>query len=321
MLRKICPVCEQPMRLSHYCAGCRRFVKTPCMRDITYYLNESHPEGEVNCDYHKGSVGEKWPGAVDAGSGGKNSAGRRPDLSAARKKHGRSLKDKRIGILILAALILIKLTGAAVKAVGRFAEQPDYGDGGEYELLSVEEVRAQKTACRGNGHYSVSGEETDRQMEKIIRSSGYEVAAREVSYWNYRETGVEDPWSNYETTITYLLKKSHDGKQGTGSESVMIYYDTATEQLHGINLYVSEAEDAADMTEGILMFLREQGDIPGDQDYAASVKDDILKSTDGGQGDEPAVRREIPEKGEGRTEVYFSESDGEYYVHLWKTWY
>lgn len=306
MLRKICPVCEQPMRLSHYCAGCRRFVKTPCVREITYYLNESHPEKETDCDYH----GVRSPKNPAAG----------PSLS----RPAVPVMKKKSVFFILAVMVLIRLAGSAVKTVGKFSPQPepDYGEYEDYELLSVEEVQAQGTACSGNGHYTVSGEEADSRMKEIIEAAGYEVAAREISHWNYRETGEEDPWSNYETTISYLLEKPRGGEQGTGSESVMIYYDTATDQLHGINFYVTTAKDAADMTEGVLKFLQEQGEIPGDPDYSASVKDDMLRYTDSREEDEDlGMTREIPEEGEGRTEVYFNESDGEYYVHLWKTWY
>lgn len=52
MIRKVCPICEQVMTIPHYCKFCRQFVKTPYVRDITYYLNESHPADEKECTYH-----------------------------------------------------------------------------------------------------------------------------------------------------------------------------------------------------------------------------------------------------------------------------
>ena len=52
MIRKICPVCEQTMGRFNYCKNCRQFVKTPYVRDVTYYLNESHSKEETSCDYH-----------------------------------------------------------------------------------------------------------------------------------------------------------------------------------------------------------------------------------------------------------------------------
>lgn len=52
MLQKVCPVCDQVMKHAHYCSGCRSWVKEPVTIDVTYYLNERHPEKETHCSYH-----------------------------------------------------------------------------------------------------------------------------------------------------------------------------------------------------------------------------------------------------------------------------
>jgi hypothetical protein len=54
MMKRICPICDQVMKLPHYCDTCRSFVKDPWIRDVTYYLNERHPENEGGCSYHGG---------------------------------------------------------------------------------------------------------------------------------------------------------------------------------------------------------------------------------------------------------------------------
>jgi hypothetical protein len=54
MVKRICPICDQVMKLPHYCETCRSFVKDPWVRDVTYYLNERHPEDEGGCSYHGG---------------------------------------------------------------------------------------------------------------------------------------------------------------------------------------------------------------------------------------------------------------------------
>jgi hypothetical protein len=54
MKKRICPICDQVMTLPHYCETCRSFVKNPWIRDVTYYLNERHPEDESGCSYHGG---------------------------------------------------------------------------------------------------------------------------------------------------------------------------------------------------------------------------------------------------------------------------
>lgn len=52
MVQKICPICDQVMKHSHYCRNCRSWVRHPCEREVTYYLNERHPENETVCSYH-----------------------------------------------------------------------------------------------------------------------------------------------------------------------------------------------------------------------------------------------------------------------------
>jgi hypothetical protein len=54
MMKRICPICDQVMKLPHYCETCRSFVKDPWIRDVSYYLNERHPESEGACTYHGG---------------------------------------------------------------------------------------------------------------------------------------------------------------------------------------------------------------------------------------------------------------------------
>ncbi len=52
MIRKVCPICDQVMGASHYCKNCKSWIRSPYVRDVTYYLNERHPENERQCSYH-----------------------------------------------------------------------------------------------------------------------------------------------------------------------------------------------------------------------------------------------------------------------------
>ena len=52
MVQRICPVCDQVMKHAHYCSACRSWVKDPVYMNVTYYLNERHPEHEAHCSYH-----------------------------------------------------------------------------------------------------------------------------------------------------------------------------------------------------------------------------------------------------------------------------
>lgn len=58
MKKRVCPICEREMHSSHYCSYCRTWIREPYIRDINYYLNESHPAGETSCTYHE-EMGER----------------------------------------------------------------------------------------------------------------------------------------------------------------------------------------------------------------------------------------------------------------------
>lgn len=51
MKKIVCPYCDQPID-GKYCKGCRRIVWKPKQMEITYYLNEHHPENEEHCQFH-----------------------------------------------------------------------------------------------------------------------------------------------------------------------------------------------------------------------------------------------------------------------------
>ncbi len=49
----MCPICDQKMMTKHFCTNCRSYIKEPFVREMTYYLNERHPERETDCTYHQ----------------------------------------------------------------------------------------------------------------------------------------------------------------------------------------------------------------------------------------------------------------------------
>lgn len=51
MKKTVCPYCDQPIN-GHYCNGCRRIVWKPVETEITYYLNERHPQEAHDCQFH-----------------------------------------------------------------------------------------------------------------------------------------------------------------------------------------------------------------------------------------------------------------------------
>lgn len=49
----VCPICDKKMMSKHFCTNCRSYIKEPFVREMTYYLNERHPEHEADCTYHQ----------------------------------------------------------------------------------------------------------------------------------------------------------------------------------------------------------------------------------------------------------------------------
>lgn len=56
----VCPICDQKMMTKHFCTNCRSYIKEPFVREMTYYLNERHPEHESDCTYHQGGDEQRY---------------------------------------------------------------------------------------------------------------------------------------------------------------------------------------------------------------------------------------------------------------------
>ncbi len=64
---KVCPCCDQPIQ-GIYCKGCRKIVLNPVEQNITYYLNQRHPEFETDCSFH-GNTALGRNSSTNAGAG------------------------------------------------------------------------------------------------------------------------------------------------------------------------------------------------------------------------------------------------------------
>ncbi len=70
MKKNTCPVCDQTMKYPYYCSHCHKIVLHPNVQEITYFLNERHPQEEDDCSYH-GSTVQPSATAGQAGSSGR----------------------------------------------------------------------------------------------------------------------------------------------------------------------------------------------------------------------------------------------------------
>ena len=50
MQRRICPICDHPIKYGHYCSFCKQWIRNPNYVNATYYLNERHPAHETDCE-------------------------------------------------------------------------------------------------------------------------------------------------------------------------------------------------------------------------------------------------------------------------------
>lgn len=314
MIRKVCPICEQTMSLPHYCKNCRQFVKSPYVRDITYYLNESHPEGEKDCDYHNVHRGRESRNAKDMG-----------------RRAGRTIREhtgtgrKRIWLAFLGIYVAIQLIGAVGSVVAKRYVQADrdVDEDESFRRLSDEEVQEEGTPCNSNGHYSVTGEEMAREILRIIDNGGYEIDSVDTSSWNYEDIVGDELWTDYEISIDHYMYRKDSGFKDLDPDllldSMTVNYDTATGELHGVSMYMTEVGSGAFMAGRIVEFLQEQEEIPGDQAYGELVEGEIRSCSDRGEDEEESGGwMEIPDEGDDRTEVYFHETDGGIYVRVWK---
>ena len=52
MKQRFCPVCDTKLGTSRICPVCKKWVRDPVYMDGDFYLNESHPADERDCEYH-----------------------------------------------------------------------------------------------------------------------------------------------------------------------------------------------------------------------------------------------------------------------------
>ncbi len=316
MLQKICPICEQTMKLSHYCKNCRQFVKTPYVRDVTYYLNERHPEGEKHCEYHRTYEGEKSP-APYVRPAPSVPANFRPEK---RKRAAGGTGGRKTVYAVIGAMVLIQIIGSAKIVIDKIDSFGNDTETDEFRTMSDDEVQSAGVACNSNGHYSIEGICMAEEIERIIKETRYNIDDMSIFSFNYESEEYDDgPWTSYGTTILYDISLSEKVQENIFSESVTVDYDTATGQLHEVSFSMTEPGSAALLAEKILDFLQEQGEIPEKEDYGSVMAGQIAEYSDRGEHeDSEMVRRKILVDGERHTEYYFYETDGMLHVRIWK---
>lgn len=342
MMQRICPICDKTMKSAHYCSNCRSWVRQPWMREVTYYLNERHPENESGCSYHGSdsydtnaagsvpklfSVGKKTPdpafpkqlasrpldpktlapkpfvtrqtqasAAGPAQRGGKAAAvPNRPRVNPSGTSGTGNRGGKKAGIhkiLIAVVIIYILIQVLAMMMVTFRSVINSYSDfGGEreydidlgnyreeyaesteeefdYRELEDEAVIALGEACSAMGHFPVQGKSLEEPVCRLMEEYGYRIS--DVSTFSSNEDyGGGLSW--YRTWLSIELETEMEDSY----QYIDINYDTATGELHQIEIFLSDRGTAAGVTGDMLELLAEQGAIPEDSGWIHDAEVDL----------------------------------------------
>ncbi|MCI8660390.1 MAG: hypothetical protein HFG54_09125 [Lachnospiraceae bacterium] len=124
MIQKICPICDQVMKGSHYCRNCKSWVKHPYVREVNYYLNERHPQKETGCTFHSSpsSADASPPGRVVNTSGwvlqGQPLENRGNSQEDCLEQTGKGEQTKNHGVIWVAAAIALMVTAGSFLRMG-----------------------------------------------------------------------------------------------------------------------------------------------------------------------------------------------------------
>lgn len=319
MMQRICPICDQTMKSAHYCRNCKSWIRQPWMREVTYYLNERHPQNEQSCSYHN-APGPAQPAApasrfFAAGQEAvpkpfvtrqepaqktvrvqpwKAGASAEPNRPRAEKQNAGSRRGKASGyqkIILLAIVIVIAIQFlssiiVAVRNVvytfsnnaveydidlGEFRGEDDWAaeEEPDYRELEDDAVIAAGEACNSMGHFPVQGQSLKEPVCGIIEAYGYQIV--DISTFSSNEVyGGGESW--YRTWLSIEV----EGGSGDGYQYVDLNYDTATGELHQIEVFLEDPRSAAGMTEILLKLLYEQGAVDGDSGWLEEIGSEMV---------------------------------------------
>ncbi len=306
MVRKICPICDQVMKHSHYCGNCKSWVKHPFVRDVTYYLNERHPQKENNCSYHGKIAGEPFvtavpgttskvkktkepPKATDTAGWILQSGKGNGQTGQVGKEYGDKKKENGVvwaAIVILVVVLVVSLSKAGMGVVESYflpwsaeTEAPSYEEPfnpweweDDYETdiqeetdwwenesreLTDEEVKDIGKACMGDGHFLHQGSELEELVRRLLNEQGYDqsmVGRYSYNIEYYLENG-ECTNSFFSSYINFTLAANGEIVYGN---YVDIDCDTATGDLHAIEISMHDKEDAVELTVEILKYIERE---------------------------------------------------------------
>lgn len=248
---------------------------------------QSRPIGQAGQSRPTGQVGQaQIPVHPQAGWQQQTSSGRaaapsyqasqmvQPARTTAYATQTAKKKESNKWILFLAAFFVVVFLGAsqffrfAVKQIndigsgsvfdvdlGTYEEDWDLmeWDREGWQELEEDEVRAAGERCTGNAHFSVTLDELELEVVQIIENHGYLVQHRDsFSYNTQYDGGNGNEYTSYCARTSYEIEQEQSGTDGYLYQDVYFEHDTATDELHSIEITLVDMEQVITISGEVL---------------------------------------------------------------------
>lgn len=261
MLKKMCPVCDLPLKPGNYCPVCRKVVRRPVTWEVDYYLNENHPQNEAVCGYHNPQMEADRYG--DRGTTGKPTVPVRTVNNQVPSGHGAgnsSRENKKpwntfagAGIAIVCVLLSagINIAKEGFQGITSYykdsrpveieEEYESFDEYGYNELEEADVIDAGKP-CDGYFHFPGHSSSLIESMDVFLKGSdfGYTVSSEDLYTYNYETLDDSGKFSYFEKIYSFTLEDENTRGLDFSDEDYLyqyvdINYDTVTGQIHEYN--------------------------------------------------------------------------------------
>ncbi len=162
-----------------------------------------------------------------------------------------------------------------------FYDDWDYED--DYVYVEDEDVIAAGIACNELGHFNISQLEMKERTRQILGKHGYTADQTSQDSYNVEMPDYEGDTvsSEYSTYFRYDIRESDDWMDE--NEYVELDYDTATGEIHGIEVMVKDKDELVSLSLELLEQLEEGSGLPEGM-WSVSVRRDMPGVLDIGDG-------------------------------------
>ncbi len=165
----------------------------------------------------------------------------------------------------------------------------DYdGEDSAARELSDEDVVKAGEKCSENGHFGISGAEIEEFTRQALKEYGCDPGEGQISRTScnreYQDYDGEYTYTDYSTYVTIWVREAAGSEDyGDYGEYVEICYDTATGQLHGIELGLEDREMLAGLSYKMMEQLGRYGGFT-EGNWSDSVRRDMPRVLDTSNG-------------------------------------